>query len=131
MGELLYLKASCRAILYSSVNCQNRRPAFPWNRIESIKEERSCEADITSSHMAGNRKADTEARVAAAQHLGASITHQSTQAGLPRRAWGSHLERAGAQLSDITKDVTRVTTTDFCCHSRKLRLSLRIGEGLG
>jgi len=32
--------------------------------------------------------------------VGGAITHQPTQAGLPRRAWGAHLERVGAQLSD-------------------------------
>jgi transposase len=29
-----------------------------------------------------------------------AITYKPTQAGLPRRAWGAHVERAGAQLSD-------------------------------
>jgi hypothetical protein len=52
MGELLYLKASCRAILILPWIAKTVALLFHGNRSES-KEERSCEADITSSHMAG------------------------------------------------------------------------------
>jgi len=35
-----------------------------------------------------------------ARKLAELLTHQPTEAGLSRRAWGTYLERTGAQLSD-------------------------------